>query len=76
MTEEELAAIEARADDGCDGHRKAAGDPLFCPCIEQTSVDVRALLAEVRRLREQTRLGSNDPDSPYSLTIRNTGARP
>jgi DNA-directed RNA polymerase sigma subunit (sigma70/sigma32) len=52
VTEEELAAIELRADDGCEGHAWPGDEKLYCPCVEQTAVDVRVLVAEVRRLHQ------------------------
>ena len=62
MSDDRLAELEARADVGCDGHGRAAmtlddlPDVLFCPCTDQTAVDVRVLLAEVRRLRRALQL--------------------
>lgn len=51
MSPEQLAEIEARADQGCDGHGRTGEALLYCPCVDQTAVDVRVLLAEVRGLR-------------------------
>lgn len=56
MSPERLAEIEAREDEGCDGHVKAAGDLLYCPCLESHGADTRELLAEVRRLRRENHL--------------------
>lgn len=56
MDEKRLAEIEAREDYGCDGHEKAAGTLLYCPCLESHGCDTRELIAEVRRLQRENRL--------------------
>jgi hypothetical protein len=73
MSDERLVEIEARADTGCDGHGRAGmtlndlPDVLFCPCTDQTAVDVRALLAEVRRLRRALSLSEASRGKPADV---------
>lgn len=56
MSEQRLSEIEVREDVGCDGHVKASGDLLYCPCLEAHGCDTRELLAEVRRLKRENHL--------------------
>ena len=72
MSDAGLGEIEARADVGCDGHGRVGmtlndlPDVLFCPCTDQTAVDVRVLLAEVRRLRRSLRLSEASRGVPVT----------